>query len=184
MLTLPLERSVRIPFCVGLFMVALGFFFFESYGAFLGGFEDKIVVWQLQQIKAHPEIKQTVEGKSATPEEAADKAWERIKFVHGHGYLMVLAAFALLMLIANVSIMAARTKAVLMWVSLVAMVLYNVGWALAGWLVPYLGAEEAKEIGEMFFFVPLGLTIVAITGFTAVAYGREALAYIKRPSTA
>jgi hypothetical protein len=57
-----------------------------------------------------------------------------------------------------------------------------VGWALAGWLVPYLGAEEAKEIGEMFFFVPLGLVIVAITGFTAVAYGREALASMKRPS--
>ncbi len=180
MLSVPAERCVRIPFAVGLFMIVLGFFFFETYGAFLGFHEDAIVAWELKQIRAHPEVKQTVERQPATPEQAADKAWERIKFLHGHGYLMVLASFAFLVLIANASTVAPRTKAVLMWVSLVSMVLYNVGWGLAGWLVPYMGAEEAKEFGEMFFFGPLGLAIVVVTGIMAVAYGRQALASIKQ----
>jgi hypothetical protein len=181
MFPLPSERTVRIPFIVGLFLVAFGLFFFASYGAFLGSFEDRIVAWQLHQVKAHPQIKQSVEGQPATPEQAADKAWERIKFAHGHGFVMVLATFASLLLIANVSKLGVRTKSVLMWVSLVAMVLYNVGWALAGWLVPFMGAEEAKEFGETVFFIPLGLTIVAISGIVALAYAREALATI-RPS--
>jgi hypothetical protein len=183
MFTLPPERSVRIPFTVGLFLVALGLFFFASYGAFLGSFEDRIVAWQLQQVKAHPQIKQSVEGQPATPEQAADKAWERIKFAHGHGFVMVLATFASLLLIANVSKLAGRTKSVLMWVSLVAMVLYNVGWALAGWLVPFMGAEEAKEFSETVFFIPLGLTIVAISGVIALAYAREALATIRQSAS-
>jgi len=180
MLTLPSERSIRIPFTIGLFLVALGLFFFALYGAFLGSFEDNIVAWQLKQVKAHPQIHQNVEGQAATPEQAADKAWERIKFAHGHGFVMVLAAFASLLLIANVTKLGLRTKAVLMWVSLVAMVLYNVGWALAGWLVPFMGAEEAKEFGEAVFFVPLGTTIVVVMAVIAVAYAREALATIRQ----
>ena len=184
MFTLPSERSVRIPFTVGLFLVALGLFFFALYGAFLGSFEDSIVAWQLKQVKAHPQIKQSVEGQVATPEQAADKAWERIKFAHGHGFVMVLAAFVSLLLIANVTKLSVRAKSVLMWVSLVAMVLYNVGWALAGWLVPFMGAEEAKEFGEIVFFAPLGLTIVAITGVITIAYARETLAIIRQSASA
>jgi hypothetical protein len=180
MFTLPSERIVRIPLAVGLFLVALGLFFFALYGAFLGSFEDGIVAWQLKQINAHPQIKQSVEGQAATPEQAADKAWERIKFAHGHGFVMVLAAFVLLLLIANAARLRVRAKSVLMWVSLVAMVFYNVGWALAGWLVPFLGAEEAKEFSEFVFFIPLGLTIVAITGTIAVTYACEALATIRQ----
>jgi hypothetical protein len=184
MFTLPSERSVRVPFTVGLFLVALGLFFFSLYGAFLGSFEDRIVAWQLKEVKAHPQIKQSVEGQPATSEQAADKAWERIKFAHGHGFVMVLAAFASLLLIANATKLGVRTKSVLMWVSLVAMVFYNVGWALAGWLVPFMGAEEAKEFGEVVFFAPLGLTIVAIAGVLAVAYAREVLATIRQSASA
>ena len=184
MFTLPSERTVRVPFTVGLFLVALGLFFFALYGAFLGSFEDRIVAWQLKQVKAHPQIKQSVEGQPATSEQAADKAWERIKFAHGHGFVMVLAAFASLLLIANATKVGVRAKSVLMWVSLVAMVLYNVGWALAGWLVPFVGAEEAKEFGEVAFFAPLGLTIVAIAGVITVAYAREALATIRQSASA
>ena len=184
MFTLPSERTVRVPFTVGLFLVTLGLFFFALYGAFLGSFEDRIVAWQLKQVKAHPQIKQSVEGQPATSEQAADKAWERIKFAHGHGFVMVLAAFASLLLIANATKVGVRAKSVLMWVSLVAMVLYNVGWALAGWLVPFVGAEEAKEFGEVAFFAPLGLTIVAIAGVIAVAYAREALATIRQSASA
>ena len=184
MFTLPAERSIRVPFTVGLSLVALGLFFFALYGAFLGSFEDNIVAWQLRQVKAHPQIKQSVEGQVATPEQAADKAWERIKFAHGHGFVMVLAAFASLVLIANATKLGVRAKAVLMWVSLVAMVLYNVGWALAGWLVPFMGAEEAKEFGGAVFFVPMGLAILVTTGIVAVAYAREALATIRQSASA
>jgi hypothetical protein len=184
MFTLPSERTVCVPFTVGLFLVALGLFFFALYGAFLGSFEDRIVAWQLKQVKAHPQIKQSVEGQPATSEQAADKAWERIKFAHGHGFVMVLTAFASLLLIANATKVGVRAKSVLMWVRLVAMVLYNVGWALAGWLVPFVGAEEAKEFGEVAFFAPLGLTIVAIAGVIAVAYAREALATIRQSASA
>ncbi len=172
MFSLPKARIVRTPFLVGLFMIGLGFFFFESYGAFLGFFEDGIVAWQLREIKAHPGVPQTVERETATPEQAADKAWERIKFFHGHGYLMVLASFAFLLLIANAPAMADRTKAGLMWVSLISMVLYNGGWGLAGWLVPFLGAERAKEMSEWVFFGPFGLVIVVIAAWVAIAYGR------------
>jgi len=182
MFSMPSERSVRIPFTIGLFMIVLGFFCFESYGVVLGFFEDDIVAWQVKQIKAHPGIDQTSERVPATPEQAADKAWERIKFLHGHGYLMVLASFVFLMLIANAPMVTARVKAGLMWANLVAMVLYNVGWGLAGWLVPFMGAEPAKELAEWIFFAPFGITIVAITGFMAVAYGRQALACTRRPS--
>ena len=61
------------------------------------------------------------------------------------------------------------------------MVLCNVGWALAGWLVPFMGAEEAKEFGGIVFFGPMGLAILVTTGIIAVAYAREAPATI-RPS--
>jgi hypothetical protein len=180
MFSFPSERSVRIPFAIGLFAIALGFFFFESYGAFLGFFEDDIVAWQVKQIRAHPEITQNIEREAATPEQAAGKAWERIKFLHGHGYVMVLASFVFLVLIANAPMVTARIKAGLMWANLAAMVLYNVGWGLAGWLVPFMGAEPAKELAEWIFFAPFGITIVAITGFIALAYGREALACARR----
>jgi hypothetical protein len=168
------------PFHCGSVSGRVGLFFFSLYGAFLGSFEDRIVAWQLKEVKAHPQIKQSVEGQPATSEQAADKAWERIKFAHGHGFVMVLAAFASLLLIANSTKIGVRIKSVLMWVSLVAMVLYNVGWALAGWLVPFVGAEEAKEFGEVVFFAPLGLTIVTVAGVIAVAYAREALAIIRQ----
>ena len=175
---IPRERNVRVPFFLGLFMVVLGFFFFECYGAFLGFCEDGIVKWELQQIKSHPEVRQTVERDAATPEQAADKAWERIKFFHGHGYVMVLASFVFLLLMAAAP-MTARVKGALMWVSLVAMGLYNLGWGLAGWLVPYLGAERAKEFSTWVFFGPFGLTIVAVTAIMAMAYGRQARAVLK-----
>jgi hypothetical protein len=178
----PQERNVRIPFFVGLFMVALGFFFFETYGTFLGFCEDGIVAWQLQEIKAHPEVRQTVEREAATPEQAADKAWERIKFFHGHGYLMVLASFVFLVLMANAPTVPTRIRGTLMWVSLLAMVLYNLGWGLSGWLVPFMGAEQAKELSEWIFFGPFGLVIVAITGYLAIVYGRQVRTAIQRPS--
>jgi hypothetical protein len=172
-ITAPQDRIVRTPFYVGLFMIVLGFFFFETYGAFLGFFEDGIVAWELRQIKAHPEVHQTVEREAATPEQAADKAWERIKFFHGHGYLMVLACFAFLLLITSVQTVPARTKAVLMWISLISMGLYNLGWCLSGWLVPYMGAESAKEFSEWVFFGPFGLIIVGVTFYMALAYYRQ-----------
>lgn len=175
----PKERSVRVPFFVGLFMVVLGFFFFEAYGAFLGFCEDGIVAWELKQIQSHPEVRQTVERDVATPQQAADKAWERIKFFHGHGYLMVLACLAFLMLIANAPGVVARTKAALMWIALVCMVFYNLGWGLAGWLVPYLGAERAKEFSTWVFFGPFGLGIVALAGTMAVVYGRQARSLLR-----
>ena len=178
MFELPQERNVRFPLFVGLFMVVLGFFFFECYGAFLGFCEDGIVRWELRQIKAHPEVRQTVEREAATPEQAADKAWERIKFFHGHGYLMVLACFVFLLLMAAAP-MTTQVKGTLMWVALISMGLYNLGWGLAGWLVPYLGAERAKEFSQWVFFTPFGLTIVAVTAVMAVAYGRQARAAIK-----
>jgi hypothetical protein len=172
-ITAPQERMVRTPFLLGLFMVVMGFFFFEAYGAFLGFCEDGIVAWELRQIQAHPEVHQTVEREEATPQQAADKAWERIKFFHGHGYLMVLACFAFLLLIASAPLRAVKTRATLMWVALVSMVLYNLGWGLAGWLVPYIGAETAKEFSTWVFFGPFGLAIVAVTGCLAWAYGRQ-----------
>jgi hypothetical protein len=170
----PKERNVRVPFFVGLFMVVLGFFFFETYGAFLGFCEDGIVAWELSQIRAHPGVHQTVERVPATPEQAADKAWERIKFFHGHGYLMVLACFVFLLLTVNAPAMTARVKAMLMWASLICMGLYNLGWALSGWLVPYVGAESAKEFSTWVFFGPFGLGIVVITAYMARAYYRQA----------
>jgi hypothetical protein len=175
---LPRERNVRSPLLVGLFVVALGFFFFECYGAFLGFFEDGIVRWELAQIRAHPEVHQTVERVVATPEQAADKAWERIKFFHGHSYAMVMALFVFLMLM-TAAPMTARVKGALMWVGLVCMSLYNLGWGLAGWLVPYLGAETAKEMSEWVFFGPFGLVIVGVTAVMAVAYGRQALTALR-----
>jgi hypothetical protein len=177
----PDERSVRIPFFVGLFLVALGFLFFEAYGAFLGLSEDGIVAWQLKQIRAHPEVSQTVERVVATPEQAADKAWERIKFFHGHGYVMVLATFVFLLLAANAPQSTARAKASLMWIGLVSMTLYNVGWGLAGWMVPWVGAESAKEFSEWCFFVPFGFALVIVTGIVAVAYGRQMAAAWRTP---
>jgi hypothetical protein len=177
----PDDRCVRIPFFVGLFMVALGFLFFEAYGGLIGLREDAIIAWELQQIQAHPDVKQTVERVVATPEQAADKAWERIKFFHGHGYLMVLACFVFLSLAANAPGAAARTKARLLWVGLIAMVLYNVGWGLAGWLVPYVGAESAKEFSEWCFFVPFGLTLMIATGIVAAHYGRQMTTSLRRP---
>jgi len=181
MLHAPAERSVRVPFFVGLFMVALGFLFFEAYGAFLGLGEDGIVAWQLHQIQAHPEVKQTVERVAATPEQAADKAWERIKFFHGHGYLMVLASFVFLLLAVNAPGTTARAKAALMWVGLVAMALYNIGWGLAGWLVPFVGAESVKELSEWCCFVPLGFALVVVTGIVALSYGRQMAAALRQP---
>jgi hypothetical protein len=179
MFSLPQDRMIRIPFCVGLFVVVLGFFFFELYGSFLGFFEDDIVSWLVVQIKAHPGITQHIERETASPEQAADKAWERIKFLHGHGYLMGLAMFVFLILIANATTLTIKVKAWLMWVSLVAMSLYNIGWGLAGWLVPFVGAEEAKEFAQWVFFAPFGLTIVVVTGFMALAYYRQAVASFK-----
>jgi len=176
----PEDRCVRTPFFVGLFLVALGFLFFEAYGAFLGLCEDGIVAWQLRQIQAHPQVAQMVEREAATPEQAADKAWERIKFFHGHGYLMVLASFVLLLLAANAPRYTARGRAALMWTGLVAMALYNVGWGLAGWLVPFVGAERVKEFSEWCFFVPFGFVLVVVTGLVALAYGREAAATLRQ----
>ncbi len=144
MFSLPQERSVRMALVIALFVVALGFFFFEGYRAVLGRFEDDIVSSQAAQITAHPEVKQVVDGQSVTPDVAAAKAWERIKFFHVYGYLMVLSTLGFVLLIANVSILAARVKAILLWLSLVAMFFYNVGWGLAGWLVPFMGAKPAK----------------------------------------
>jgi hypothetical protein len=181
MLHAPDDRCVRIPFFVGLFMVALGFLFFEAYGGFLGLREDAIVAWQLQQIQAHPEVKQTVERTVATPEQAAEKAWERIKFFHGHGYLMVMASFVFLLLAVNAPETTARAKGRLLWVGLAAMALYNLGWGLAGWLVPYVGAESAKEFSEWCFFVPFGLAIMVVTGIVAASYGRQMTASLRRP---
>jgi hypothetical protein len=177
----PDERCVRIPFFAGLFLVALGFLFFEAYGGFLGLREDSIVAWQLRQIQAHPEVRQTVEREAATPAQAADKAWERIKFYHGHGYLMVLASFVFTLLAANAPRTTARMKAALLWSGLVAMLLYNVGWGLAGWLVPFVGAESAKEFSEWCFFVPFGLALVIVTGIVAAAYGRQMAASMRKP---
>ena len=173
MITLPTDNALRRSLVAGLFLVALGFFFFEGYGAFLGRFEDDIIQWQAQQVEARPNVTQIVEGQPATPEQAAAKAWERIKFFHGHGYLMVLATFTFLLLIANAATLGVGVRAILIWLSVIAMVLYNVGWGLAGWLVPFLGAKPAKELGEYFFFIPFGLTIVVITGIIAYAWGRQ-----------
>lgn len=173
MIEFPRERAVRVPFCVGLFMVVLGFFFFECYGAFLGFSEDQVVAFERQQVRAHPEVHQMVEGEAATPEQAADKAWERIKFFHGHGYLMALACFTFLLLMAAAPT-SDRMKGALMWIALVSMGLYNLGWGLAGWLVPYLGAEAAKEFSTWVFFAPCGLVIVAVTALMSLAYGRQA----------
>ena len=180
MFSAPEERSVRVPFFAGLFLVALGFLFFEAYGAFLGLAEDGIVAWQLQQIRAHPEVKQTVEREAATPEQAADKAWERIKFFHGHGYLMVLACFVFLLLGANAPGATARTRGLVLWIGLVAMVLYNLGWALAGWLVPWFGAESIQEFSEGAFFVPFGFVLILVTAFLARAYGAQAISGRRR----
>lgn len=92
---------------------------------------------------------------------------------------MVLACLAFLMLIANAPGVVARTKAALMWIALVCMVLYNLGWGLAGWLVPYLGAERAKEFSTWVFFGPFGLGIVALAGTMAVVYGRQARSLLR-----
>jgi hypothetical protein len=170
MMTLPPDLVVRVPFVVGLFMMALGLFVFVAYGAFLGSFEDRIVAWLTDRIAAHPDVPQRVSGRAATPEQAAAKAWERVKFSHGHGFSMVLAAFALLVLIAQAPHLPAVFKAALMWAGLVATSLYNVGWVLAGWLVPFVGTKKAKVFGETFFFVPLGLILVATTAIVAAVY--------------
>jgi hypothetical protein len=45
-------------------------------------------------------------------------------------------------------------------------------------LVPFIGAEEAKELGAV-FFVPWGGVILLITGFMAISYGRQALVSIR-----
>lgn len=184
MLQTPDDRRVRIPFFAGLFLVAFGLVFFEAYGAVLGLGEDRIVAWELQQIRAHPEVPQTVERAVATPEQAADKAWERIKFFHGHGYAMVLASFVFIILAANAPRKTARARAALLWVGLAAMVFYNLGWGLAGWLVPYVGAERIQEFSEWCVFLPLGLALVAVTGIVASAYGRQMMAALRESSGA
>ena len=168
----PQASGLRLPYVAALLVIVLGFFWFELYGAAIGRFEGEITRFETRQIEAHPGVEQEEEGAKLSPDEAAAKAWERIKFFHGHGYQMVLASFVFLLLIVN-SPMRERTKQILVYVALIAMVLYNVGWGLAGWLVPYLGAEGAKRLGEYGFFIPFGLTIIAVTGFIAFVYARE-----------
>ena len=45
--------------------------------------------------------------------------------------------------------------------------------------MPYVGAETAKELSVWVFFTPFGLAIVAVTGYLALAYGRQVRASIK-----
>lgn len=167
----PAGGGMRLPYTAALLVIALGFVWFEAYGAYMGHSEKGIQTWLSDQVRSHPNVKQDDEGTKLDAQGAVDKAWERIKFYHGHGYLMVVASFAFLLLIANAS-MGERARFWLSYVSLIAMVLYNTGWAIAGWLVPFKGAEPAKEIGEYGFFLPFGLTILACTMILAWVYAR------------
>ncbi|MBE0428342.1 MAG: hypothetical protein IBX61_00520 [Thermoleophilia bacterium] len=179
MLQIPKESSVQLPLITGVAFIALGFFFFESLGAFLGHYASDIRQWQIEEIQARPESIMQDGYPIYTVEQAANIGARRLTFFHGHGYLMVLATSVFLILIALAPGVKPRIKGILMWVSLIAMLMYNIGWGVSGMLLPYLGVEESKTLSERLFFIPFGLTIVVVTGIIAFVYGVYAIRIFK-----
>jgi hypothetical protein len=182
MFRVPKEKKVRVPLAVGLVVVSLGFFFFESLGAFVGHFADDIKQWEAEEIKAHPEaVSVQADGYPIySNDEAASTGLSRIQFFHGHGYLMVLASLIFIMLITFAPGMKPLLKSILMWIALVSMLMYNIGWGLAGLLVPYLGVDGALHFSEYALFMPFGLSIVVVTGIIAFDYGIQAVRVIRQ----
>jgi len=179
MFKLPKDRKVRVPLAVGMVVIAVGFFFFESLGAFIGHYSEDIQNWESRQIEAHPGSVQEDGYTVTTVDSAAATGLGRIQFFHGHGYLMVLASLAFLLLIAFAPGLRPKFKGVCMWVCFTAMFFYNVGWGVAGIMVPFMGVDGSLQFAERLFFIPFGLTIVTITGIIAVDYGIHAVRVIR-----
>lgn len=172
-------------------MGCLGLVLFGSIGGLYGRFEEPIKENISQRLMANPAILQASlgSGEAAAPTDQADPkaqsdpkaqadavaetAWGRLKFFHGHGFSMVLASFVAFLLIANARLLSNRSKAILTWLGLVTMSLYNIGWFLAGGLVGFLSLDHALKVGEFGFFIPFGTVTVALWLIVLIAWIRE-----------
>ena len=196
------DRRLLMPPKGAMMWIAVAILAFELIGGIFGHWEDSIKGALSTRIQAHPAVMGNVGTLEAQPSEAemegeagaattspaeqqagtiAEEAWGRLKFFHGHGFQMTLAAFVMILLIANLSIRA-NYKAWLTWLGLLAMTMYNIGWFFAGILVPWKGLVSAKQFGQWLFLLPFGILAIAVWAITAFAWVREVTITPKEPT--
>jgi len=190
------KRSIVMPPTAAMMWIAVSLLVFELIGGIFGHWEDSIKGALATRIQAHPAVMATVGGgeaeaeaeSAAIPTEGtaeqqaaglAEEAWARLKFFHGHGFQMMLAAFVMILLISNLSI-SAGAKAWLTWLGLLSMTMYNVGWFFAGILVPWKGLMSAKNFGQWLFLLPFGILALIVWAIIAFAWVRELTVTVKQ----